>query len=156
MLARDTFPPLLASHFGKRTSFIVRSALFGAVLRVATYGDDGKRLVRREELERAIRLADYLRAHAFRMYGWKNPAHTLLGKLADARCKVGDGFTLRDVRRNQWDGLKTKEEAQAALDELVRRYWLRAVEQGTGRRGGRPTVRYWMNPELLERRKGGR
>ena len=156
-----TLPPLLASHFGKRTSFIARAALLEAVLRVATYGDDGKRLVRREELERAIRLADYLRPHAFRMYEWKNPAHTLYAKLeggdgATGRIAIGDGFTARDVYSQKWAGLETKEAAQAALDELVRRYWLRAVEQGTGRRGGRPTVRYWMNPELLERRKGGR
>ena len=151
-----TLPPLLASHFAKRTSFIVRAALLEAVLRAATGGDDGSSFVRREELERAIRLADYLRAHALRMYGCKNPAHTLLERLkkgdgATVRNAIGDGFTARDVYSQKWPGLKTAAEVQLALDELVRCGRLRAEKQGTGERG-RPTVRYWMHPELLEER----
>lgn len=62
--------------------------------------------------------------------------------------KLADGFTARDVRRNQWRSLTTDESVQAALDWLEDEDWLRAEEVGgTGPGTGRRTYRYAINPK---------
>ena len=43
------------------------------------------------------------------------------------RGALEDGFTLRDVRRNQWRSLTTDDAIQAALDWLEDEDWLRDV-----------------------------
>ena len=63
--------------------------------------------------------------------------------------KLLDGFTARDVRRNQWRYLTTEEAVQAALDWLEDNYWLRAQEVGgMGPGTGRRTFRYVINPRI--------
>ena len=42
------------------------------------------------------------------------------------RGALEDGFTLRDVRRNQWRSLTTDDAIQAALDWLEDEDWLRS------------------------------
>jgi len=69
------------------------------------------------------------------------------------RMSLEDGFTLRDVRRNQWRSLTTDDEIQAALDWLEDEDWIRGEPfGGTGPGSGRRTVRYLINPSV---RKGG-
>ena len=46
------------------------------------------------------------------------------------RGALEDGFTLRDVRRNQWRSLTTDEAIQAALDWLEDEDWLRSDPTG--------------------------
>ena len=65
------------------------------------------------------------------------------------RGDIKDGFTLRDVRRNQWRSLTTDEAIQAALDWLEDEDWLTPENSGgTGPGGGRRTIRYHINPRL--------
>jgi hypothetical protein len=65
--------------------------------------------------------------------------------------KLPDGFTARDVRRNQWRSLTTDEAVQAALDWLEDEGWLRAQEVGgTGPGTGRRTNRYVINPKITK------
>ena len=67
-----------------------------------------------------------------------------------------DGFTLRDVRRNQWRNLTTDEAIQAALDWLEDEDWLRSEPTGgTGPGSGRRTLRYRIHPVIKDKRKGG-
>jgi hypothetical protein len=74
-------------------------------------------------------------------------AQTLAKKLE--RGALGDGFTARDVRRNQWRNLTTDEAVQAAVDWLEDGSWIRGeVTGGTGPGGGRRTIRYHIHPEL--------
>ena len=70
--------------------------------------------------------------------------------------KLQDGFTARDVRRNQWRYLTTDEAAQAALDWLEEKGWLRPEEVGgTGPGTGRRTWRYFVNPKAVRPGKPG-
>ena len=63
--------------------------------------------------------------------------------------KLSDGFTARDVRRNQWRSLTSDEAVQAALDWLEDEGWLRASEVGgTGPGTGRRTRRYAINQKI--------
>jgi hypothetical protein len=66
--------------------------------------------------------------------------HILKGNLASP-------FGLRDVYRPGWAGLASRPAAAAAVDVLVDLDWLRVEEIGTGPTGGRPTVRYHVNPK---------
>jgi len=72
------------------------------------------------------------------------------------RGALEDGFTLRDVRRNQWRSLTTDDAIQAALDWLEDEDWLRSEAiGGTGPGTGRRTLRYRIHPAIKGKRKGG-
>ncbi len=69
--------------------------------------------------------------------------------------KLEDGFTLRDVRRNQWRSLTTDDAIQAALDRLEGEDWLRGeTTGGTGPGSGRRTLRYRIHPAIKGKRQG--
>jgi hypothetical protein len=55
----------------------------------------------------------------------------------------------RDVYRNGWSGLTSADAETAGRELLVRLGRLRAVKFGTG---GRPSVRYLVNPDLKRQR----
>ena len=65
------------------------------------------------------------------------------------RGALNDGFTVRNVYRNNWSLLGSVKEAAEAVEVLVDLGWIRAVQDkqvnGTD---GRPTVRYYINPRL--------
>ena len=61
-------------------------------------------------------------------------------------------FTARDVYRNEWTGLTEPRVVQGALEGLAELGWLRA-EAVRVRDGGRPTVRFRINPRLLAGRQ---
>jgi hypothetical protein len=99
-------------------------------------------------LNRAIAFTEYLKRHANRIYasvaGHDHAATRILAKrLLDGQ--VGNGFTCRTLVLKGWAGLATKEQAQAAIDALVEFDWL--IEEEI-RSGGRPTVRYTLNPSV--------
>jgi hypothetical protein len=80
-------------------------------------------------------------------------AQALAAKLE--RGALEDGFTLRDVRRNQWRNLTADDAIQAALDWLEDEDWLMSESSGgTGPGSGRRTVRYRINPAVKGKRKG--
>jgi len=65
--------------------------------------------------------------------------------------KLPNGFTGRDVRRNQWRYLTTEESVSAALDWLEDEGCLRSEETGgTGPGTGRRTLRYSINPQVTK------
>ena len=63
-----------------------------------------------------------------------------------AEGKLEDGFTVRDMVRKQWSGVTTALQAESAL----------AILEGNGHVQsqdgintlGRPTVRYYINPQI--------
>jgi hypothetical protein len=108
--------------------------------------------VSREAGLRAAAWCEFLEAHARRCYGLlKDDGLRAAQALADKlkRGAIADGFTLRDVRRNQWRNLTADEAIQAALDWLEDEDWLRGeISGGTGPGSGRRTVRYQINPAV--------
>lgn len=142
--------PIVAQHLAKFDKLFPALAL---ILHLADCAASGRRgPVTSEVALRAAAWCEYLEAHARRCYGLLTDdglraAQALADKLRQG--KLANGFTARDVRRNQWRSLTTEEAVQAALDWLEDEDWLRAEEVGgTGPGSGRRTYRYFTNPRI--------
>lgn len=149
--------PIIAQHLAKFDKLFPSLALILHLVDSAATGQRGP--VRVESALRAAAWCDYLEAHARRCYGLLaddglRAAQALADKVRQGRLQ--DGFTARDVRRNQWRGLTTDEAVQAALDWLEDEGWLRAEEVGGAGPGtGRRTWRYSINPKAAKVGKAG-
>lgn len=147
--------PFIRQHLAKFDKLFPALALIFHLVDCAAHGMRGP--VSKEAALRAAAWCEYLEAHARRCYGLLKDdglraAQALAGKLEGGALK--DGFTLRDVRRNQWRSLTTDESIEAALDWLEDEDWLRSeTVGGTGPGSGRRTVRYHINPAITA--KGG-
>ncbi len=148
--------PLVHQHLAKYDKLFPALALILHLVDCATAGRSGP--VGRQAALRAAAWCEFLEAHARRCYGLLKDdglraAQALAAKLR--RGALQDGFTLRDVRRNQWRDLTTDEVIQAALDWLEDEDWLRSEPTGgTGPGGGRRTVRYRVNPAVRQSGEG--
>ena len=135
---------LLEAHLAKYRSLVPSLAL------LIHLADVGPGPVGKAALLRACAWAEYLESHARRMYA---PAlspssaagHALTGRLLNH--ELEDAFTLRDIYNRGWQGLSTRDEAQEAVALLEDLDWLRGQTEKTG---GRPTVRYAINPRISE------
>lgn len=67
--------------------------------------------------------------------------------------RLASPFTAREVYRNEWTGLTEPPGVQGALECFAELGWIRreVVQAGAG---GRPTVRFRINPRLAGRREG--
>lgn len=143
--------PLVCQHLEKYDKLLPALALLLHLMDCAARGVSGP--VSLEAVQRAAAWCEYLEPHARRCYGLLKDeglraAQTLAGKVRKG--ELADGFTLRDVRRNQWRNLVSDGSISAALDWLEDAHWLRAEELGgTGPGSGRRTTRYRINPAVL-------
>ena len=140
--------PIIQQHLAKYDKLFPALALILHLVECSDTGQKGP--VTAEAALRAAGWCEHLEAHARRCYGLLKDdglraAQALATKLGGGALK--DGFTLRDVRRNQWRNLTKNKAIQAALDWLVDEDWLRGeTTGGTGSGTGRRTVRYHINP----------
>lgn len=159
-LHREILPredkPLMQQHLAKFEKLLPALALLFHLVECAYSKRGGP--VKKEAVMQAIGWCKYLETHARRCYGLLaddglRAAKAMAEKLQEGKLK--DGFTARDVRRNQWRFLTTAEAVEAALDWLEDDGWLR-VDQGAVQVGvGRSTVRYLINPQVPNTRTDG-
>ena len=148
--------PIIRQHLAKYDKLFPALALILHLVEGAASGLRGP--VDRQAALRAAAWCEFLEAHARRCYGLLKDdglraAQALAKKLEGGA--LDDGFTLRDVRRNQWRNLTTDDAIQAALDWLEDEDWLRGeASGGTGPGSGRRTVRYSINPAVKGARNG--
>jgi Protein of unknown function (DUF3987)/Bifunctional DNA primase/polymerase, N-terminal len=148
--------PLIRQHLAKFDKLFPALALLFHLVDCAAQGIRGP--VTKEAALRAAAWCEYLEAHARRCYGLLKDdglraAQALAAKLE--RAALEDGFTLREVRRNQWRSLTTDEAIHAALDWLEDEDWLRSeATGGTGPGSGRRTLRYRIHPAIKGKGKG--
>jgi hypothetical protein len=104
-----------------------------------------------ESARRAAALCDYLQEHARRIYhtvvARVDIATRLLGDKIRAR-KLADHFTTRDVYRHEWTSLTDPRDVARALDSLSELYWVRSEPTIPTSTGGRPILRYSINPRV--------
>ena len=134
--------PALESHLAKYRSLIPTLAL------VSHLADGFTGPVGETSLIRALAWAQYLETHTRRMYGAVTGADSagargLAKRLQDR--ELSDGFTIREIYRNCWSDLATKDDAEAAVELLEALDWIRAEMVATG---GKPKTVYRINPRL--------
>ena len=123
-------------------------ALIGHLIDGVAGGPPGP--VSRAAAARAVAWCEYLPGHARRLYASvTDPARVAAAVLATkiTHGRLPSPFTARDVYRNEWAGLTEPRVVQGALEGLAELGWIRA-EAVRARDGGRPTVRFRLNPRL--------
>jgi hypothetical protein len=142
--------PAVEAHLSKYRSLMPSLALIFHV--VSTIAGRQGTPVSEAAASMAAAWCDYLEAHARRVYHGLiqrdiSTAHRLAKKITGK--DLSDPFTTRDVYRKHWTGLSDDaviEAGAAILDELG---WIKTVRVGAGPNGGRPTLKYWINPNVV-------
>ena len=155
---------VIQQHLGKYDRLLPALALIFHLIDCASIGQANGFGVSLEAIQRAARWCEYLETHARRVYGLidgmgMRPALTLSKKI-EALIKrtaktdetpenwLKDGFTLRDVRRKQWQHLKDDIAIEKALTVLTDNYWVVPNDTHNSKNGGRPTTRYFISQKL--------
>ncbi len=145
-----TCPAVLQEHFGKYEKMVAGLAL---ILDMAERANAGGMIgaIREDPMLRAIAWANFLGAHARRVYHlWMHPEVRAAQRLSDAllQRKLPDPFTVPDVQRKNWGGLGSPKTISAALEFLESTCWVRGYVQESGAKGGRPSPRFEVNPKI--------
>jgi putative DNA primase/helicase len=138
--------PALEGHLAKYRKLVPALALMNHL------ADEGQGPVSSTAMLKALALAKYLESHARRVYGAASEVEGKTAKAILAKIRAGDltdGFTARDIQRHEWANLSDREHVQAGLNLLVDLDHLAASNPTTGERGGRPKVRYSINPKVV-------
>jgi putative DNA primase/helicase len=134
----------LQSHFIKYEALVPKIACIFHVL--DSRASDVTNCIEADICKRAITFVEYLRTHAYRLYGMGvQPEITNAQTILKRFNKLDDGFTLRDVRRKSWTGLSKNSDIERALNMLVDHGYLR--QQVRTPQSGRPTANYTKHPE---------
>lgn len=145
----DNEHPAIAAHLLKFSKMVPALSL---IFHIAD-GEHGP--IPGEQFLRSAAWADYAGAHARRLYesafndGAINGASVLLRHIQGG--DLQDGFTTRDVYvLKSWTGLSRRDDAQAAIYELVEAGHLKRIIDRKEGIGGRPTERYLIHPMYKE------
>ena len=149
--ARTQEAPLMAQHLSKFKKLVPALALIFHLVDAADLaGPKTKRRVSIGSLKRALLWADYLEAHANRMYAMGGDIRVQTAQALAKKIQQGaiaDGFTERDVYKNDWAGLRDPEEVKGACIELEQAGWIRRIANET-KRVGRLSIKYEINPAV--------
>ena len=133
----------IESHLAKYRSLVPSLAL------LIHLADTRGGLIGGESLDKAIRWATYLESHARRLYGAAVKPDVSAAKALAQRIKrddVQDCFSLRDVYRNEWSDLATKEDVERGVSVLIDFDWIRREKFSTATK---PGTRHFINPKVL-------
>jgi hypothetical protein len=133
--------PLMVQHLAKFERLFCALAL---ILHLAE-GRIGP--VQEDTALRAAAWCAYLEGHARRVYGLVEVARVSAARILSRRLldrKLDEGFTIRDVVRKGWTGLKTPLQVEAALAVLEDLDWV--IGNDVAQSVGRPTTKYYINP----------
>jgi DNA primase len=129
--------PLILEHLGKYRSLMPTLALIFHLIDVVD-GATGK-TISLQAAKSAVAFCGYLESHARRVYGLVGDIKQKSAAILAEKIKQGKlqgGFTYRDIYRQNWNLLNTKELAKAACNELIDAGWLKTepqVKEGVGR-----------------------
>jgi hypothetical protein len=137
----DDLQPALCDHLGKYRGL---SARLAGICHIAS-GMSGP--VGLRAMEQAIEWTSYLEKHAQRAWGSlsldrNDAARAILQKVVSGR--LPDGFTEKDVYKNEWSGLGKGPRLTEALKALCDYDWLYSETLATG---GRSKTIYHVNPK---------
>ncbi len=140
--------PVLLSHLAKYRSLLPSLALIFHLIDGVDTGRRGP--VSGAAAAQAAAWCEYLAAHARRLYAAVTDAARVAATLLAtrlARGRLASPFTAREVYRQEWTGLTEPRVVLGALECLQELGWIRP-EAVRAPDGGRPTVRFHLNPRL--------
>jgi Protein of unknown function (DUF3987)/Bifunctional DNA primase/polymerase, N-terminal len=144
------------SHLSKYKGALPKIAALFQLIDIVAAGSglSSYNLIDLEHFQKAERLLRYLESHMHRVYGSiQNPIqiaeHSLAEHLKTKDLK--DGFSVRDIKRKHWGGLSRPDVIEDALGNLEEKGWVRSAEYESSARGGRPTMRWEINPGVYGR-----
>jgi putative DNA primase/helicase len=145
--------PAMVNHLSKYRSLMPSLALLFQLANPEPWGPDWPlhRQVSMSAAQRAVAWCEYLEAHARRVYQsvtrrTQSGASRLARHINGGRLK--DPFTVYQVKRQGWGGLRENKDIGEALTLLEELGWVRAVPRPSSAYGGKPTVEYYVNPQL--------
>jgi Protein of unknown function (DUF3987) len=142
--------PVMLAHLSKYRSLMPTLALIFHVCQ--TLNDElMTSSVPLKEAQRAALWCTFLEAHARRIYHSVTAAVDFAAKIIGERIKahkLPDPFTARDIYRASWGGVGDRENVALALELLQDLQWIRAEAVPSSMLGGRPTIKYYINPKL--------
>jgi hypothetical protein len=150
-LRSGTVPNLMATHLMKYGSLMPSLALIFHLVSRVTFDVIGN--VGIKEAKLAAAWCDLLEAHAQRVYtscvdGDVSTAVTLAERIKES---LPNPFTIREVQRKGWAGLRLNDDVRSAIDILEGRGWVEIVEVPSsdelGR--GRASEQVWVNPKVM-------
>jgi putative DNA primase/helicase len=156
----DELHPALVSHLSKYRKLMPALALlFELADRAATGPLSLERTataglwVSLAHAEQAVAWCDYLESHARRIYSCittpqMRSAQVFAEKLKKRHIAPDGFFTCREVYLKGWSGLETPELVRMAVEVLQDACWIRNVDSEPSPLGGRPSVRYQVNPRV--------
>jgi hypothetical protein len=142
--------PVMQSHLSKYRSLMPSLALVFHLVDVV--GGQGAGPVSLAAALAAAAWCDLLDAHARRAY------QSALGANAEgalALCEhlkkgaLPNPFKANAVAHKGWSGLTTAAEVGLALGVLEDRGWVKGLDVPSGPAGGRPTIDYWVHPDIV-------
>jgi len=149
--------PLILQHLEKYDKLFASLALIFHLITCIV--NDSKGPINAVSAKKAVEWCGYLEAHARRCYGLlaDDGLHSALALCEKLRKgKLKEGFTVRDVRRNQWTYLTSDDSIKSALNWLEEEKWLRSYETGGDGPGKGPrTCRYKINPKVFLHKSDG-
>jgi putative DNA primase/helicase len=150
----DELHPALISHLSKYRSLMPSvAALFHLAEAVACGRLAGG--VSLEQAQQAAAWCDYLESHARRVYSCvvtprMRAARELAQKIQTRKVGTDGFFCCRDVYLKGWSGLDSPDVVRQAADVLKDAGWIRDASEASGPSGGRPSIRFEVNPRVWE------
>jgi hypothetical protein len=148
-MEQDDLPDGYISWLGKSERLVSGLALsFHCIVAVTQSDEFSKHGISKDCLHRAVDCWDSLKHHALRVFSMGQStslesAHLLLEKLN----MLSQEFTLRELKRKCWRGLRDEKVLGEALDLLVDHHYLIEQEPVRNPKGGRPPSRsFSVNP----------
>jgi hypothetical protein len=148
-MEQDDLPDGYISWLGKSERLVSGLALsFHCIVAVTQSDEFSKHGISKDCLHRAVDCWDSLKHHALRVFSMGQStslesAHMLQGKLG----QLLPEFTLRELKRKCWRGLRDEKVLGEALDLLVDHHYLIEQEPVRNPKGGRPPSRsFSVNP----------
>lgn len=151
-LRAGDLPPHMEAHLTKYKKLLPALCL---VLEHVKEAVNGKHplAVSAQTLESAISWLAYFESHANRIYGSGANAIPKIAQELINHLRNGDvkePFTIRDIYYGKhWSGLGTAKQVEEVVDYLVEKHYLASKLIKSG--GGRPTEKYWINPQIYEK-----
>lgn len=136
----------LAEHLSKYASLMPSLALIFHLIDIVSKVSPSCQFISEDNASKAAAWCTILESHAERIYGLheneiEHSAITLSQKIMAK--KLPQEFTLRQVYRPEWSGLKTRESALLAIETLIKHGWIKSKNKNN-------EGPYLVNPKVYE------